>query len=65
MPIFATSSKDEIAGVTELFKLIDKKKLTHFKPTTEGFHGSKILWEAVKGYKDQWLHLEKFLEQSD
>lgn len=63
-PVYATSSKSEIAGVTKLFKLVKKKYVTHFKPKTEGFHGSKILWESVKGYEKQWIHIKKFLEHS-
>lgn len=63
-PIFATSSKSEIQGVTKLFKYMDKKKLKHFKPKTEGFHGSKILWESVKGFEEQWKEINRFLEQS-
>ena len=61
IPIFATSAKKEIKQVTEVLRFVDKKHITHFKPEVEGFHGSKTIWEVVKGYENYWKSLEKFL----
>ncbi len=63
MPIFATSAKKEISAVVKVFKWVNKKYVTHFKPKEEGFHGSKILWESVKGFEKQWYALELFLNK--
>ena len=61
IPIFATSAKREIEDVTKVLSLINQKLITQFKPKTEGFHGSKILWESVKGYEVIWKEIETFL----
>ena len=46
---------------TKLLSLVNQKLITQFKPTEEGFHGSKILWESVKGYEVLWKAMDKFL----
>jgi len=63
IPVFATSAEKEIEQVSEILKLIDKKYITHFKPKVEGFHGSKTLWEVVKGFETYWEALEQFLKK--
>lgn len=62
-PIYVTSPKAEIKQVTEVIKAVGLDFITHFKPEVAGFHGSKTLWEAVKGYKTYWASLEKFLKK--
>lgn len=65
IPIFATSAKKEINQVTEVLRGIDPKYITHFKPNVEGFHGSKTIWEAVKGYETYWEAMEAFLKKNE
>ena len=60
-PIFVTSTKKEIEQVKAVIRYVDKKNVTHFKPQVEGFHGSKTLWNEVKGNEDYWQALQKFL----
>ncbi len=60
--IFATSAKKEIGEVEEVLKNVDQQYITHFKPLEEGFHGSKILWESIKGFESHWLELGRFLD---
>ncbi len=62
IPIFATSAKKEIEDVKEVLRFVDNQYITHFKPEVEGFHGSKTLWESVKGYENYWDALKKFLK---
>jgi len=62
VPIFATSAKKEIEETKEVLRHVDTKLVTQFEPSEEGFHGSKILWESVKGYERLWDELEKFLD---
>ncbi len=62
IPVFATSTEKEIDQLSELLKFIDKRYITHFKPKVEGFHGSKTLWEVVKGFETYWRELEQFLK---
>lgn len=61
IPVFAASAKKEIDETKDVLRFIDPKLVTQFKPVEEGFHGSKILWESVKGYDKLWVDLEKFL----
>lgn len=60
-PTFITSAKKEINDIDKLLKFVDPKYITHFKPKVDGFHGSKTLWESVKGYETFWEPLEQFL----
>jgi pimeloyl-ACP methyl ester carboxylesterase len=62
IPVFITSSKNEINQVSDLIKKMDPDLIDHFKPNAEGFHGSKALWESVKGFETYWNALEQFLE---
>lgn len=61
IPTFATSAKKEIDDVTQLFRFVDAKYVTQFKPEVEGFHGSKMIWESVKGHETYWEAIEEFL----
>lgn len=60
-PTYVTSTKAETADTTELFRNVDPQYVTHYKPTLEGFHGSRILWESVDGYEQAWSSVEGFL----
>jgi len=62
IPTFATSAKKEIDDVSKLFRFVDPKYVTQFKPEVEGFHGSKMIWKEVKGYETYWGAIEKFLQ---
>jgi len=63
-PLFATSAKKEILQVSEILRHVDKKYITHFKPKVEGFHGSKTIWEIVKGNETYWDALVDFLDST-
>ncbi len=63
IPIFATSAKTEIDDVINVLRFVDSEYITHFKPQVAGFHGSKTLWESVKGYDTYWRALEDFLKE--
>ena len=60
-PIFVTGAKKEIDEVSEFFRCINSKNITLFRPKVDGFHGSKPLWESVKGHETFWIPLEQFL----
>jgi len=64
IPVFATSAKREISDVAKVLQKIDNKYVTQYKPTEEGFHGSKILWESVTGYEKVWSTVEDFLKSN-
>jgi pimeloyl-ACP methyl ester carboxylesterase len=61
LPIYVTSSKEEVTEISKLIEYVDKKYLTHFKPSVEGGHGSRVLWEKSKGSKEYFDSLTKFL----
>ena len=60
-PTYVTSAKKEIDETTELLRNVDASIFQHFKPTSEGFHGSRILWESVDGHAEHWDQLSRFL----
>ena len=62
-PIFATGAKKEIDDVREVFRNVKDRNITLFKPMVDGFHGSKTLWESVKGHETFWEPLERFLAE--
>ncbi len=62
IPIFAASAKKEIEETETVLRFIDQQLVTQFKPNEEGFHGSKILWETVKGFETLWKALAVFLK---
>lgn len=43
-PVFATGALREINEVKGVLKAVQRKWITLFEPTVEGFHGSKALW---------------------
>ncbi len=61
IPVYISSPIKEIVAVKELLRELNPKLLTHFEPKKEGFHGSKILWEVVEGYQNQWQAVGEFL----
>ena len=64
IPIFATSAKKEIEEATDVLRYVNPKLVTQYEPTDEGFHGSKILWESVKGYEKIWKEVEMFISKN-
>jgi len=64
IPVFATSAKTEIKQTEDTLQNVAKQLVTQFKPKETGFHGSKILWESVKGYEKIWAAMETFLDEN-
>jgi alpha-beta hydrolase superfamily lysophospholipase len=62
-PIFVTSNKAEVAEVTEVVRLLEKKYLTQHIPISDGFHGSKMLWKSVSGSEEYWVALQAYLKK--
>ena len=62
--VFATGARKEIDEVEAVLGQVDPKWVTMFtpEPSVEGFHGSKTLWETVKGNETYWVALEAFLD---
>jgi dienelactone hydrolase len=62
-PFFVTSSKQE---ATILRALVDVNKLKEnqiqFIPQSDGFHGSKTLWNGQKGADEYWIAITEFLK---
>jgi len=63
-PYLVTSSKQE---ATALRELIGNSKLAtnqlQFIPESNGFHGSRALWEGQKGAEEYWNAVTQFLNQ--
>jgi len=62
-PVFVTSSKSEIGQTTDVSAKIDKSKLTHFKPSGDGIHGSRALWRNNSNSEAYWQALIAFLKK--
>tara|TARA_A100000171_G_scaffold566_2_gene788 strand:+ start:549 stop:1847 length:1299 start_codon:yes stop_codon:yes gene_type:complete len=65
-PFFITSSKEEAAMLQGLIKDVElSTKKIHFVPESDGFHGSRALWNGQKGADEYWSSLKVFLAQLD
>ncbi|MDZ4666032.1 MAG: alpha/beta hydrolase [Bacteroidota bacterium] len=62
IPVWITCSKEEIVETEKLFKGLEKKNITFFKPKEEGKHGSKALWKNNPDNKEYWESLLLFLK---
>ncbi len=62
-PTYVTSARKEISQVKEFMKNVHPLFVEHFQPAEDGFHGSKTLWESVKGFEAYWESLEAFLSK--
>jgi dienelactone hydrolase len=63
-PFMVTSSKEEAPALTTLIG--DKSMQTNqsqFIPESEGFHGSRALWEGQKGAENYWHSITTFLSK--
>lgn len=63
-PFLVTSSKEEAATLKALIgsnKLNDKQ--SQFIPESDGFHGSRALWEGQKGAEEYWNAITSFLNK--
>lgn len=62
-PMFVTSSQREIEDLNKLvanMEMTDKQ--TQFVPNSEGYHGSKALWEGQPDGEEYWKAITAFLE---
>jgi hypothetical protein len=60
-PVFVTGAKKEMDEVSNVIRYIGPRYISLFKPKVAGFHGSKTLWESVKGSDTFWKPLSQFL----
>lgn len=61
-PTFVTASLDETKDLSTLVSKMKTEKLTHYKPTEEGIHGSRVLWESTKGFVGYRKAFKAFLD---
>ena len=62
-PVYATSSLSESAAVTDLLKDVTSQLKVQFVPSSEGNHGSKVLWTSNSNNQEYWLTLMAFLSK--
>jgi pimeloyl-ACP methyl ester carboxylesterase len=60
-PVFITSAKNEVQSWKEIYNNISIVEKITFTPTSNGYHGSKALWEDHPGNEDYWNALMEFL----
>jgi len=63
VPLLALSSKSEFADLEKLLTPVPKGLKTLFKPTDEGKHGSKALWENNPSNKEYWMAVTMFFSK--
>jgi dienelactone hydrolase len=62
-PVFATSSREESDGVTDLLKDINSRIKIQYIPASKGDHGAKVLWSDSQYNQEYWIALMSFLER--
>ncbi|MBL4754346.1 MAG: hypothetical protein JKY52_12230 [Flavobacteriales bacterium] len=62
-PLFATSSREEGAGVAKLLAGANGDNKVQFIPEGKGRHGSRALWTESKGNAEYWTALKAFLSK--
>lgn len=62
-PVFATSSREEAEGVTELMKDVNSRIKVQYIPETPGNHGAKVLWSVAPDNQEYWIALMSFLNK--
>lgn len=61
-PFFITSSKAEIPGTEAVLSKVNfGTNQAHFKPTSDGHHGSRALWINQDGGEEYWAAILDFL----
>lgn len=60
-PTFITSSHEEIPQSAQLFDLVAASDKVQFKPTTEGIHGSRALWQQTPDHDSYRQAFKTFL----
>jgi len=62
-PVFITSAKSEITRWEKIFANLPETLAFSFKPSVQGKHGSRALWEKNVGHETYWEAVEEFLKQ--
>lgn len=63
VPVLATSSRMEFEPMKKMLNHLKPKHLTLFKPSKEGVHGSRALWESNPNHEEYWMALTQFFSQ--
>lgn len=63
VPVLATSSRMEFQPMKKMLDHLKPNHLTLFKPSKEGAHGSRALWESNPNHEDYWMALTQFFSQ--
>jgi len=63
-PFFITSSKEQAQELADRMEQITPgKNKIQFIPKSDGFHGSRALWEGQQGAEEYWAAIKGFLSQ--
>jgi len=62
-PIFATSSRAEADGVTDLLKDVNSRIKIQYLPSTAGDHGVQVLWPTSPDNQEYWIALMSYLDK--
>lgn len=63
MPMFLTSSKEEVLELSAMLEGISlKKNQIQYIPKSEGYHGSRALWKTNKYNAEYWEAILQFLD---
>ncbi|MEM1119310.1 MAG: dienelactone hydrolase family protein [Bacteroidota bacterium] len=62
-PTFITSSREEATTAKPLADVVNASQITHFVPSSEGAHGSRVLWSEQPFSDEYWAAVDAFLEK--
>lgn len=61
IPVFITSSKNEVASWKPIYEVIPSKEKTAYVPDMQGRHGSRALWSKYNDSSEYWNSVTRFL----
>ena len=63
-PFLVTSSKEEAKDLSKELEDIElKENQSQFIPESDGFHGSRAIWEGQQGAEEYWGAITEFLDR--
>ena len=63
-PVFITSARSEKESWDKIYNAIPSKKKIWFLPSSEGYHGARVLWKQFKVSDEYWKAVDSFLAKN-
>lgn len=63
-PVFITSARSEKVDWDKIYNAIPSKNKIWFLPSSEGYHGARVLWKQFKISDEYWKAVDSFLSKN-